>query len=205
MQTLEGLIASPTFPVAVLILLVCVVLIRSVWRPRRRWYPRDNVYRLGRPDSADQLRDVSSARFTAKRVMNRSEYRVFREVEAVVREAGGGRRLFAQTSLGEILSGSNERAHAAINSKRVDMLVIGPDGLPLLAVEYQGAGHFQGSAAARDAVKKEALRLAGVGYLEFSDSDSPDEIRRRVLRLLSPESPVAPVPTPFAGPWSRPA
>lgn len=34
------------------------------------------------------------------------------------------------------------------------------------AIEYQGGGHYLSDAAARDAVKKEALRKAGIGYHE---------------------------------------
>ncbi|MEP7348782.1 MAG: hypothetical protein ABI668_02385 [Sphingorhabdus sp.] len=36
-----------------------------------------------------------------------------------------------------------------------------PDARVVHAIEYQGSGHHQGTAAARDAVKKEALRGSG--------------------------------------------
>src|SRR5690606_4840924 len=55
-------------------------------------------------DPASQLRSVMAAEFTARRVMNKSEYRVFRAVEEVVVGLGGGRRVFAQTALGEVLA-----------------------------------------------------------------------------------------------------
>ena len=51
-------------------------------------------------------------------------------------------------------------------------------------MEYQGSGHYQGTAAARDAVKKEALRKAGVRYVELSASDSAEQIRSRVREQL---------------------
>jgi hypothetical protein len=38
--------------------------------------------------------------------------------------------------------------------------------------------------AARDAVKKEALRRAGIGYVEVVAGDTPDEMRRVVARLV---------------------
>lgn len=38
--------------------------------------------------------------------------------------------------------------------------------------------------AARDAVKKEALRRAGIGYVEVVPGDTPAELRRVVERLV---------------------
>ena len=47
------------------------------------------------------------------------------------------------------------------------------------ALEYQGTGHHQGTAAARDAVKKEALRKAGIGYHEVvAGHTAPAELKR---------------------------
>lgn len=49
-----------------------------------------------------------------------------------------------------------------------------------------GGGHFKGAhaTAARDAVKKEALRPAGIGYAEVVAGDTPAELRRVVERLV---------------------
>lgn len=133
------------------------------------------------PDSADQLRDVMSASFTRRKIMNLEEYYVFKVAEEEARSVGVGLRVFAQTSLGEVIASDNKRAHGAINSKRVDILVVSAQGLPLVAVEYQGGGHYQSSAAARDAVKKEALRRAGVEYVEVAERHSSEE-RRALIR-----------------------
>ncbi len=122
--------------------------------------------------------------FETKRVMSLPEYRVFQQVEVEVTALNKGYRVFAQTSLGEVLASKDDRAFRAINSKRVDMLVIGHDGRPILAVEFQGSGHYQSDAPARDAVKKEALRKAGVNYLEVFDSDEPEMIRNKVRSAL---------------------
>ena len=40
-----------------------------------------------------------------------------------------------------------------------------PDCRPFHAFEFQGTGHRQNAAAAHDAVKKEALCRAGIGYV----------------------------------------
>ena len=58
---------------------------------------------------------------------------------------------------------------------------------PLHAIEYQGGAHFKGAhaTAARDAVKKEALRRAGIGYVEVVGGEmSPAELRQVVEKLV---------------------
>lgn len=57
---------------------------------------------------------------------------------------------------------SRNLAFRSINSKRLDFLVIDRIGLPALAVEYQGHGHYQNGAFMRDAVKREAVRKANI-------------------------------------------
>jgi len=116
--------------------------------------------------------------------MNSSEYAVFRIVEKEVAAARKGHRVFAQTSLGEVLHSNDSKAFRCINSKRVDILVIDREGYPVFAVEYQGSGHYQGDAPARDAVKKEALRKAGVGYLEVNERDGEEQFRLRIRKHL---------------------
>src|SRR3954470_2941062 len=71
-----------------------------------------------------------------------------------------------------------------VGVKRVDILIVDQGGWPVVAIEHQGVGHYQGTAAARDAVKKEALRKAGVRYVEVSETDSDEQIRSRVRENL---------------------
>jgi hypothetical protein len=87
--------------------------------------------------------------------------------------------------LGEILRSRDSKAYGCVNSKRVDLLLIDEACRPRHAIEYQGLGHHQGTAAARDAVKKEALRRAGVGYHEVvAGHTTPADLRRLVERLV---------------------
>lgn len=65
-----------------------------------------------------------------------------------------------------------------MNSKRVDILVTDPFGFPCAVIEYQGGGHYQNNAIGRDAVKKEACRKAGIGYLEIEPGYDDDDINR---------------------------
>ena len=98
----------------------------------------------------------------------------------------------AQTSLGEVLaprpaSGSQEArdlAFRSINSKRLDFLMIDAYGMPVLAVEYQGHGHFSDTTFMRDAVKREALRKAGIRLLEVPAEFDAADLERDIRKAL---------------------
>jgi len=167
---------------------------RASWR---RKYPRpvnmqNPMVRGDRqppvPDAADQLRTVMKADFKPQALLNKSEARVFRVLDKLVIElAPSGWQVMAQVSLGEILRCEDKAAYGCINSKRVDLLIVDAESQPLHAIEYQGGGHFKGAhaTAARDAVKKEALRRAGIGYVEVVAGDhTPAELRRIIERLV---------------------
>ena len=172
---------------------------RQLWRERNRW--RWDIKRRGiarspwlpkldpeppkQPDAADQLRIVMGANFAIQPLLNKSEARVFKELDRIVISCNPGWQVMAQVSLGEILRSKDPDAYRCINSKRVDLLLVDEDCRPRLAIEYQGAAHHRGTAAARDAVKKEALRRAGIGYLEVvAGYTTPSELRRLVEKLV---------------------
>lgn len=138
-------------------------------------------------DAAEQLRIVTEAAFDKQSILTRTEAKVLFAAEKAIKDAKLPWRVMAQVSLGEVLTTSDARAYSAINSKRVDLLVISPSGEPLAAIEYQGYGHYQGNAAARDAVKKEALRKAGVRYIEVTPEHSPEDIAREFSRMMKVE------------------
>lgn len=127
-----------------------------------------------------------SADFTVQPLLNRSEARVFKELDRMVLACNPGWQVMAQVSLGEILQSNDPAAYGCINSKRVDLLLVDEDCQPRHAIEYQGGAHHQGNAAARDAVKKEALRRAGIGYHEVvAGHTTPSDLKRLVERLVS--------------------
>ena len=96
-------------------------------------------------------------------------------------------RVMAQVSLGEVLSSPDARAYSAINSKRVDLLIVSRSGDPIAAIEYQGHGHYQGTGAARDAVKREALRKAEVRYIEVTPESGTEDMAREISRIAQAE------------------
>ena len=171
---------------------------RENWRGRNGWRQRqdrsaNNVAagpRKSEPeakpsDAVEQLRVVMGADFVPQPLLNKSEARVFRELDQCVLGANPNWQVMAQVSLGEILTCKDAAAYGCINSKRVDLLLVDGDCQPWHAVEYQGGWHYQGTAAARDAVKREALRRAGIGYHEVvAGHTTPSDLRRLVERLV---------------------
>lgn len=136
-------------------------------------------------DAADQLRIVMQADFKARPLLNKSEARVFTELDRLVIARNPAWQVMAQVSVGEFVGADDRAAYGCINSKRVDLLLVDGDCRARHALEYQGTGHHQSTAAARDAVKKEALRKAGIGYHEVvAGHTTPSELRRLVEKLV---------------------
>lgn len=136
-------------------------------------------------DGADQLRIVMTSDFSAQPLLNKSEARLFKELDRLVLDRNANWQVMAQVSLGEILRSQDSQAYGCINSKRVDLLLVDGDCRPRHAVEYQGGAHYQNTAAARDAVKKEALRRAGIGYHEvIAGHTTPADLKRLIEKLV---------------------
>ncbi len=201
-------------PSEIILILICVALVgagiaverasskmrRKAWREknRGRWdrnrsdgntafeqlFPKPDTVPK-QPDAADQLRIVMGANFTIQPLLNKREARVFWELDRIVISINPEWQVMAQVSVGEILRCQDVEAYRCINSKRIDLLLVDGECHPRHAVEYQGGGHYQGTAAARDAVKKEALRRAGIGYHEVvAGHTTPSELRRLVEKLV---------------------
>ena len=157
----------------------------------------DPARRLGDPKA--QMEFVSRVDFEPRRLLNKPEYGILQLLERVIREINAGYRVMAQTSLGEIIapataSGTEEArdlAFRSINSKRLDFLIIDRTGMPALAVEYQGHGHYQNRAFMRDAVKREAVRKARIQFLEIPAEYDVTIVENQVRSALRP-SPASP-------------
>jgi Protein of unknown function (DUF2726) len=138
-------------------------------------------------NATEQLATVMVADFGARALLNRPEAHLFKALDAAVIARNPGWKVLAQVSLGEFLSSSDKEAYWAINAKRVDFALMDPSARVVHAIEYQGGGHHRpgNAAAARDAVKKEALRKAGVGYHEVvAGYTTAGELRRLVEKLV---------------------
>ncbi len=194
----RGLGAADFFALGVVALVLAGVAMghgsvpRKPFKPRRA-YPQP-VQAAGAIDIADPVRQieyVARVDFEPQRLLNKSEYQVLVLLETVVRELNAGFRVMAQTSLGEILRPKQTRyrsdadlAYRAINSKRADFVVVDRYGFAVLAVEYQGHGHYREGTLLRDAVKREAFRKAGVAFLEVPAEYEKNPVKQAVRQVL---------------------
>ena len=168
---------------------------RAYWQGRNAGKKGGKVVPLGKVvpvetakangSATGQLACVMAADFSARALLNRPEANLFKALDAAVIARNPGWQVMAQVSLGEFLSSPDKDAYWAINAKRVDFALMDPDARVVHAIEYQGSGHHQGTAAARDAVKKEALRKAGIGYHEVvAGHTTAGELKRLVEKLV---------------------
>lgn len=145
-------------------------------------------------DPRAQLAAVAAADYQRVPLLNRQEARLLPLLEACVRQWGDRRRVMARVALGEIIRphperGTQEerrRGYASINAKRVDFAIIDRWGLAVTVIEYQGSGHYHRDSFMRDAVKREALRKAGVPVVEIAQDQPQDEVRAVLRRILRP-------------------
>jgi hypothetical protein len=168
-------------PPEIILIFICVVLVgvgvavqrasskmrKLAWRERNRgrwernrsdgttgfdqWFPKPETVPK-QPDAADQLRIVMGADFTIQPLLNKREARVFRELNRIVISLNPERQVMAQVSVGEILRCQDAEAYRCINS------AFGRWGVPTSTCRgYLSGGHYQGTAAARDAVKKRGV------------------------------------------------
>lgn len=136
--------------------------------------------------AAEQLKKVANAKFTARPLLNTSEAKVFETLDKAVFARNPRWQVMAQVCVGEFLASPDTEAFRAVNSKRVDFALMDENCCVRHALEYQGSGHhLDASTAARDAVKKEALRKAGIGYHEvLAGHTTPSELRALVEKLV---------------------
>ena len=113
-----------------------------------------------------QLELVNNSNFQAAKLMNEGEFYLFCLLDKHIKKNFPSCRVFTQVSMGEFLTNSDRKAFSCINSKRVDFLIINGRGQPCIVIEYQGSGHYQGNAIARDKVKKAACQKAHIEFVE---------------------------------------
>lgn len=171
---------------------------------------------LPKADGVDKLRTVSDARFSPLKLMSDNEAIVLREIETIITEIGQPWRVLAQVRLSRIIASSSFDAVSAIDGQQVALLIVDIDRAPIAAVEYQPLGQVRNDDAVRDAVKREALRRAGIAYIEVRASDQPGDLRADITALVTrrraaaepsalAEPLVADQPAESATPGPRPA
>lgn len=181
-------------------LVVLMALAAALWlfkKPsryqRHRWRPRVIKNRHSEPGTPDfreqQMQAVERSHFNRKRLMSAGEYSVYRVAKEVLGQfyRGNDYLLFPQVSLGEVLRTKSHLGRSAINSKRVDFVIVDKKGYVMMALEYQGSGHYlnRSDTLKRDHIKRMALEKAGIVMLEVPARFERDQLRKDILGVLS--------------------
>ncbi|PWK59537.1 DUF2726 domain-containing protein [Roseicyclus mahoneyensis] len=127
-----------------------------------------------------------------KRLMNKPEFALYRELHGLVGQSGAGHRLFAQVAFGAFLEATaradleeiKSAAFYAVQRKVADFLIIDRYGQPVAVIEYQGSGHFLGNAHDRDHAKRIVCKFSGLPYIEVPASGLTHGQRGDLHRLL---------------------
>ena len=143
---------------------------------RRKPTPGDDAPRRDDPVSHahKQLTQLNGADLSASGLLNKSEEKLLAEIDACLAAHGVSLRVMAQVSMGAMIktkarpgapayAGLN--AYRAVNSKRVDFALVDDAGRVRLVIEFDGPSHERRATKARDAVKTEALKRAGIPLL----------------------------------------
>jgi hypothetical protein len=138
-------------------------------------------------------------RYDPRPVLNNSERRLYADLANAIAGLSEPRpRLLCQVSYGEFLSSPSKVAFHRINAKRADFLIVGGDFQPLIAVEYQGKGHYGSSLSARldaikrDRVKRKALAAAGIALMVVPAAYDARSIRETLRTAQQPDESSAP-------------
>lgn len=128
--------------------------------------------------------------FTRRPLLNKAEKQLVLDLDVVIPEVfGPTARMLSQVSYGEFLKGEDRSAHARINQKRADFVVVDAGFEVLCVIEYQGSGHYgrgekaRANAEHRDRVKRAACTSAGIAFVEIPAKLSLDILRRMLIEL----------------------
>lgn len=127
-----------------------------------------------------------------RRLMNKPEFALYRDLSALVACGQAGHRLFAQVAYGaflEVMAREDRKdmadaAYHAVHRKVADFVLIDRFGQPIAVIEYQGEGHYHGNAHARDQAKRIACQKAGLPFIEISATGLTHGQRLDLKRLL---------------------
>ena len=144
--------------------------------------------------SEENYRAITVAKLPSKQILNREEKIVFKALTEFLSrwnsneenpEEARGLLALAQVSLGEFIGPkgpqkgwtSDERtAWFALQARRVDFLIVDREFMPVLVVEHQGSGHFQGNWKQRDQDKATAYTYAKIPVVQTYATDEGNKV-----------------------------
>jgi hypothetical protein len=127
-----------------------------------------------------------------KSLMNKPESALFYELDRIVKRSNSNHRLTTQVAFGAFVEATARAdfeqiktdAFFSVQRKVADFLIIDRYGKPVMVIEYQGDGHYQRNAHARDHVKRIVCQMARLPFIEVPASGLTHGQRGDLHRLL---------------------
>lgn len=132
-----------------------------------------------------QKERVNDSEFRSVPVLNKSEIRCFNQLKYFLHNLDPSLYLFPQVSMGEVVKANNFDGFSVTNSKRYDFLIVNADFKALVAVEYNGKGHYKNNYQDRDEAKKRATEKAGISLVSISYQDNVKDKLLEIGNLLT--------------------
>ena len=171
--------------IGVALFIIVALLILGIIRLRRRQRQKSDKNNPILQRAREHLQAVRGAPFQAKPLANRLEKAAYQTAVNIVQKRRRNEQVLLQVSLGE---SKDRRAYWAVNSKRVDLLVIDHELRPLVVIEIDGSGHGLSRDIARinDKIKDIVLAAAGIPLIRIpAPDDNLGTIRTLVQQQLT--------------------
>lgn len=138
-------------------------------------------------------RNVKKRVYSAKRIVNQSEGKLYVALERWRRENAKELNLSTQVSYGAFIGAKKHEDWRAIASKHADFVFWGRDGYVRAIIEFDGEGHYGDSKDAadkvrqRDEIKNAAAISANIPLIRIPASASNDDIVEALGTVLRPK------------------
>ena len=129
-----------------------------------------------------QLEIVNQSNYRAISLLNNEERSCFYIINDILDHSK--HFLFTQVSMGEAIKPYRRFGGYVTNNKRFDFLITDKSFNPVLAIEYNGTGHFQKNWKERDKVKEIACQKAGILFFVITYDDNREKAGEEIKFLL---------------------
>lgn len=129
-----------------------------------------------------QLEIVNQSNYRAISLLNNEERSCFYIINDILDHSK--HFLFTQVSMGEAIKPYHRFGGYVTNNKRFDFLITDKSFNPVLAIEYNGTGHFQKNWKERDKVKEIACQKAGILFFVITYDDNREKAGEEIKFLL---------------------
>ncbi|MEM9098894.1 MAG: DUF2726 domain-containing protein [Pseudomonadota bacterium] len=124
-------------------------------------------------------------------LLNKSETRVHRQIlDHIQKQDHRHLQVFPQvavTAVIDVKSQDSRKKLAAFNkimAKRFDFVIADRSANAVMAIEYNGSGHYRNKWKKRDQIKSAACKLAGLPLLVIEAPDTFEDVRAEFERIV---------------------